>query len=36
MLRCRLKVLPHDRDNVRREFSRRLAIEFQKRGLKTA
>jgi small conductance mechanosensitive channel len=36
MLRCRLKVLPHDRDNVRREFSRRLAIEFQQRGLKTA
>jgi moderate conductance mechanosensitive channel len=36
MLRCRVKVLPHDRDNVRREFNRRLAIEFQKRGLKTA
>ena len=36
MLRCRLKVLPHDRDAVRREFTRRLAIEFQKRGLKTA
>jgi small-conductance mechanosensitive channel len=36
MLRCRLKVLPHDRDNVRREFTQRLAIEFQKRGLKTA
>jgi len=36
MLRCRLKVLPHERDPVRREFSRRLAIEFQKRGLKTA
>jgi moderate conductance mechanosensitive channel len=36
MLRCRLKVLPHERDNVRREFSRRLVLEFQKRGLKTA
>jgi moderate conductance mechanosensitive channel len=36
VLRCRVKVLPHDRDNVRREFNRRLAIEFQKRGLKTA
>jgi moderate conductance mechanosensitive channel len=36
MLRCRLKVLPRERDNVRREFSRRLLIEFQKRGLKTA
>jgi moderate conductance mechanosensitive channel len=36
MLRCRLKVLPHERDRVRREFSQRLAMEFQKRGLKTA
>lgn len=36
MLRCRMKVLPHERDTVRREFTRRLAIEFQKRGLKTA
>jgi len=36
MLRCRMKVLPHERDNVRREFSRRLALEFQSRGLKTA
>jgi small conductance mechanosensitive channel len=36
MLRCRMKVLPHERDTVRREFSRRLALEFQKRGLKTA
>jgi small-conductance mechanosensitive channel len=36
MLRCRLKVLPHERDSVRREFTRRLASEFQKRGLKTA
>ena len=36
MLRCRLKVLPHERDRVRREFTQRLAQEFQKRGLKTA
>jgi len=36
MLRCRMKALPHERDTVRREFTRRLAIEFQKRGLKTA
>jgi small conductance mechanosensitive channel len=36
MLRCRIRVLPHDRDNVRREFNQRLAREFQKRGLKTA
>ena len=36
LLRCRMKTLPHERDNVRREFSRRLALEFQKRGLKTA
>jgi small conductance mechanosensitive channel len=36
MLRCRMRVLPHERDNVRREFTRRLASEFQKRGLKTA
>jgi small conductance mechanosensitive channel len=36
MLRSRVKTLPHERDNVRREFSRRLVREFQKRGLKTA
>ena len=36
MLRCRMRVLPHERDSVRREFSQRLAREFQKRGLKTA
>ena len=36
MLRCRIKVLPHERDTVRREFTRRLALEFQARGLKTA
>jgi small-conductance mechanosensitive channel len=36
MLRCRMKVLPHERDTLRREFTRRLALEFQARGLKTA
>ena len=35
-LRCRVKVLPHERDKVRREFNQRLALEFRKRGLKTA
>ena len=36
MLRCRMRVLPHERDSVRREFTRRLASEFQQRGLRTA
>jgi small conductance mechanosensitive channel len=36
MLRCRLKTLPHERDNVRRAFNQRLVLEFQKRALKTA
>jgi small-conductance mechanosensitive channel len=36
MLRCRVKVLAHARDNVRREFNQRLSLEFRKRGLKTA
>ena len=36
VLRCRVKVLPHARDGVRREFNQRLALEFRKRGLKTA
>jgi len=36
MLRCRMKVLPHERDTVRRELNRRLVMEFKKRGLKTA
>ena len=36
MVRCRIRVLPHERDNVRREFTQRLVREFQKRGLKTA
>jgi moderate conductance mechanosensitive channel len=36
MLRCRVKVLPHARDEVRRVFNQRLALEFRTRGLKTA
>jgi hypothetical protein len=36
MLRCRMKTLPHERDTVRRELNRGLALELQKRGLKTA
>jgi small conductance mechanosensitive channel len=36
MLRCRIKVLPHERDSVRREFTLRLAREFHQRGLRTA
>ena len=35
MLRCRIKTLPHERDNVRREFNRRLVLELRKRGLKS-
>jgi small-conductance mechanosensitive channel len=34
-LRCRIKVLPHERDNVRREFLRRLAGAFDARGVKS-
>jgi small conductance mechanosensitive channel len=34
-LRCRFKVLPYARDNVRREFVRRLAGVFEARGVKT-
>jgi moderate conductance mechanosensitive channel len=34
-LRCRLKVLPFERDNVRREFTRRLVAEFERRQIKT-
>ena len=34
-LRCRLKVLPRDRDNVRREFLRRLVGAFETHGVKT-
>ena len=34
-LRCRIKVLPRDRDNVRREFLRRLVGAFETHGVKT-
>jgi moderate conductance mechanosensitive channel len=34
-LRCRLKVLPHERDRVRREFTRRLVAEFDRREIKS-
>jgi moderate conductance mechanosensitive channel len=34
-LRCRLKVLPHERDSVRREFTRRLVAEFDRREIKS-
>jgi moderate conductance mechanosensitive channel len=34
-LRCRIKVLPHERDSVRREFTRRLVAEFERRGIKS-
>jgi small-conductance mechanosensitive channel len=34
-MRCRMKVLPHDKDSVRREFMRRLVAEFERRGIKS-
>jgi small-conductance mechanosensitive channel len=34
-LRCRVKVLARDRDNVRREFLRRLVGAFEAHGIKT-
>jgi moderate conductance mechanosensitive channel len=34
-LRCRLKVLPFERDSVRREFTRRLIAEFDRREIKS-
>jgi small conductance mechanosensitive channel len=34
-LRCRIKVLPHQKDTVRREFVRRLIAEFERRGIKS-
>jgi small conductance mechanosensitive channel len=34
-LRCRFKVLSHQRDNVRREFIKRLAGAFDARGIKS-
>ena len=35
VLRCRFKVLPYARDNVRREFLKRLAAAFEAKGVKT-
>jgi small-conductance mechanosensitive channel len=34
-LRCRLRVLPFERDSVRREFTRRLIAEFDRRQIKS-
>jgi len=34
-LRCRIKTLPHEKDNVRREFLRRLVGAFEAHGVKT-
>ena len=34
-LRCRIKVLPFERDSVRREFTRRLIAEFDRREIKS-
>lgn len=34
-LRCRIKVVPHQKDNVRREFLKRLIAAFEARGIKT-
>jgi len=34
-LRCRIKVLPFERDSVRREFMRRLIAEFDRRQIKS-
>jgi small conductance mechanosensitive channel len=34
-VRCRLKVLPFERDSVRREFTRRLIAEFDRREIKS-
>ena len=35
VVRCRLKVLPFERDSVRREFTRRLIAEFDRRQIKS-
>ncbi|HEX6690392.1 MAG TPA: mechanosensitive ion channel family protein [Burkholderiales bacterium] len=35
VVRCRIKVLPNERDSVRREFFRRLAAAFEAKGVKT-
>jgi hypothetical protein len=34
-LRCRMKVLPHQKDTVRREFTRRLVEEFDRLQIKS-
>ena len=34
-LRCRIKVLPHQKDSVRREFTRRLVQEFDRLQIKS-
>ena len=34
-LRCRIKVVPHQKDTVRREFTRRLVAEFDRRQIKS-
>jgi small conductance mechanosensitive channel len=34
-LRCRIRVVPHQKDNVRREFLTRLVGAFEARGIKT-
>lgn len=34
-LRCRIKVLPHEKDTVRRELTRRLLAAFEARAIKT-
>ncbi len=34
-LRCRIRVVPHQKDNVRREFLRRLVAAFEAHGIKT-
>jgi small conductance mechanosensitive channel len=34
-LRCRFKVLPYARDNVRREFLKRLSGAFEAKGVKS-
>jgi len=34
-LRCRIKVLPHEKDTVRRELTRRLLAAFEARAIRT-
>jgi small-conductance mechanosensitive channel len=35
VVRCRVKVVPHEKDGVRREFLRRLALAFETQGIKS-